>query len=561
MSIGDVTTGTTTSGQINFQGLGSGTDFGTLIDKLVSVEQTRVKTYQTWKQSWLDKNVAFKDLNSKMLSLRTTLQGMDTIGEFLKKGATSSNTTTLTATAGGEAETGTVTYSVLQLAKNKMMVTSSGYATLTQNINSLGGAAQFIYSYKGVTVSNAIPATASLADLASIINTNSANNGVRATTIYDGSNYYLQLRGLDTGAGSSLTISGSTTLPGFGSSNFLTTQDNQDAKLKINGWPLSNAYISRASNTVTDVLAGITLSLKSSGAGTITVNTDVDAVVENVRTFVNQVNVVRQQIQNLTRYDSTTKQASILTGNYGLQMIDTIMNNITAAPGIGFDRSIDTYVSLSPVGLTTDATEGSATQGQILLDETVLRAALASNAYAVGKIFSAQYIGDTNSADISYSSYINGITKAGTYPVSYTITGGKITSATINGHAAIFNSTSAFITGASGKDESGLVVKVNNLTDGTYSHNVNLRLGKNGELVDELATLTNADNGTLNILQKNYVTIADDIQKKIDNENRRISDMAKRLKDQYSRLDTLLGKYTQLQTQLSSQITQISKST
>lgn len=561
MSIGDVTAGTSTSGQINFQGLGSGTDFSALIDKLVQVEQTRVKTYQTWKQSWLDKNVAFKDLNSKMLSLRTTLQGMDSIGEFLKKGATSSNTTTLTATAGGDAETGTVTYSVLQLAKNKMMVTSSGYATLTQNINTLGGAAKFIYSYKGITVSNAIPATASLTDLASIINTNSANNGVRATTIFDGSNYYLQLRGLDTGANASLTIDGGTTLPGFGNSNFLATQNNQDAKLKINGWPLSNAYISRASNTVTDVLTGITLNLKSSGAGTITVDTDINAVVENVRTFVNQVNVVRKQIQDLTKFDSNTKEGSILTGNYGMQMIDTIMTNITAAPGIGFDRNIDTYVSLAPMGLTTDATEGSATQGLILLDETALRAALASNAYSVGKIFSAQYLGDTNSADVSYSSYISGITKAGTYPVSYTVVGGKITSATINGHAATFNSNSAFITGMTGHDESGLVVKVNNLTDGTYSHNVNLRLGKSGELVDELATLTNADSGTLNILQKNYVTIADNIQKKIDDENTRIARMAARLKDQYSRLDTLLGKYTQLQTQLSSQITQISKST
>jgi len=110
-----------------------------------------------------------------------------------------------------------------------------------------------------------------------------------------------------------------------------------------------------------------------------------------------------------------------------------------------------------------------------------------------------------------------------------------------------------------GNDESGLVVKVNNLTDGTYSHNVNLRLGKSGELVDELATLTNASSGTLNILQKNYVTIADNIQKKIDDENTRIARMAARLKDQYSRLDTLLGKYSQMQTQLSSQILQLTK--
>ena len=307
------------------------------------------------------------------------------------------------------------------------------------------------------------------------------------------------------------------------------------------------------------MLAGISLNLKSSGAGTITVDTDINAVVENVRTFVNQVNVVRKQIQDLTKYDPNSKEGSILTGNYGLQMIDTIMKNITAAPGIGFDRNLDTYVSLSPVGLTTDAQEGSPTLGQILLDETALRHALASNAFAVGKIFSAQYLGDTDSADMNYTSYISGITKAGTYDVKYTVAGGKITSATIGGHPAVFNSNSSTITGTAGYNEAGMVIRVNNLTNGSYTHKVYLRLGKSPELVDELGDLTNAQTGTLNILQKNYKTISDNIQKKIDDENKRIADMAARLKDQYSRLDTLLGKYSQLQTQLSSQILQLTK--
>lgn len=559
MAIGDVTAGSI-AGQVHFSGLGSGTDFDTLITKLVQVEQSRVTTYQKWKQSWLDKNTAFKDLNSKMLSLRTTLQGMDTIGEFLKKTAASNNTSTLTATAGGDAEVGTHTFSVLQLAKNKMMVTSSGYATLTQDINSLATDAKFTYTYKGVTVSNAIPATANMNDLVNIINTNGTNNGVRASTIFDGSNYYLQLRGLDTGSNASLVVSPTTTLPGFLNGNFRTTQANQDAKLKIDGWPLSNAYISRATNTVSDVIPGLTMTIKSSGAGTISIATDADAVVANVKTFISQVNEVRQKIRDLTKYDSTTKEASILTGNYGLQMLDSIMKNITAAPGIGFDRDRDTYVSLSPVGLSTDAMEGSPTQGLILLDETTLRNVLASNAYAVGKIFAANYMGDTTSANTSFTSYISGITKPGTYSVSYTVAGGKITGATIGGHPAIFYSNSSTITGAAGYDEAGMVIRVNNLTNGTYTSAVNLRLGKSPELVSELTDLTNADSGPLNILQKNYVTISDNIQKKIDYETKRISTMETHLRARFSKLDTVLGKYSQIQSQLGSQIAQLTSS-
>ncbi len=560
MPIGDVTTGTTTSGQVHFSGLGSGTDFDTLIDKLVEVEQSRVKTYQTWKQSWLDKNDAFKALNSQMLTLRTSLQGMDTIGEFLKKSANSSNSSVLTATAGGDAESGTITYQVAQLAKNKTMVTSTGYASLTQDVNSLAVDAKFTYTYKGVTVSNAIPATASLRDLVNIINANPANKGVRATTVYDGSKYYLELKGMDTGEAASLVVSGATTLPGFLQGNFDVTQANQDAKLKINGWPLSNAYISLPTNVVSDVVTGLTLTLKSSGAGTVAVETDVDAVVENVRNFVTQVNTVRKMIKDLTKVDTTTKEGSLLTGNYGLQIIGTIMNNITANPGIGFDRTVDKYISLSPLGLSTDATEGSATQGQILLDEDRLRQALASDAAAVGAIFSATYAGSTDSSDISYNSYIQGISKPGTYTVNYTVAGGKLASVTIDGHPATFNSNTGVITGGAGYPEAGIVIQVNRLVNGSYSHHVNLRQGKTGELVDELADLTNAQSGPLNVLQKNYNTIADNIQKKIDNENKRITQMEQHLRDRFSRLDTLLGKYDALQNSLKSQIAQLGSS-
>ncbi|GFK95707.1 Flagellar hook-associated protein 2 [Fundidesulfovibrio magnetotacticus] len=559
MAIGDATSGTSTSGQVYFAGLGSGTDFDTLIKKLVEVEQSRVKTYQTWQKSWLTKNTAFKDLNSKMLSLRTTLQGMDTVNEFLKKSADSTDSSSLTATAGGEAESGTYTYTVKQLAQNKMMVTGTGYNTNTEDINSQATAVSFNYTYKGVTISNSVPASATINDLAAIINANPSNNGVRASVLYDGTKYYMQLRGLDTGAASSLVVASSSSLPGFSNGSFNITQANQDAQIKINNWPLSNAWISRASNTISDVVTGLTLTLKNSGAGTLTVGTDADAVLENVRTFVNQVNTVRKQVRDLTKFDSNTKEGSILTGNYGLQIIGTIMQNITAAPGIGFNDATDRYTSLSPLGLSTDSVEGSATFGQIILDEDKFKEALEADPLAVGKIFAAQYSGDTDSAQITYSSYIQGITKAGEYNVQYTVAGGKITSATINGHAASFASNSANITGASGQDEAGMVVRVNDLTDGTYSHNVYLRLGKAPELVDELADLTNADTGPLNILQKNYVTISDNIQKKIDSENRRISAMETHMRNRFARLDALLGQYSQIQGQLSSQIAQISK--
>jgi flagellar hook-associated protein 2 len=559
MAIGTATGGVSTAGQINFQGLGSGTDFSTLIAKLVAVEQTRVQTYVTWKESWLNKSTAVTNLNTQLLSLRTSLESIDTVDSFLQQSATSTNTDALTATAGGSAESGDYTFSIKQLAQNKVMVASHGYASLTQDINTLGSAATFTYTYHGVTVSNAIPASASLTDLVNIINTNGNNPGVRATTLYDGTNYFLEIRGLDMGASNSLFVSGST-LAGYGQANFQTTQNNQDALFKINGWPLSNAYMSRATNTVTDAIDGLSLKLLASGSGNIDVALNTSAVVANVQTFVSQVNSVITQINSLTAYNSTTQQASMMTGDYGLQLVSSIMNNLVANPGLGFDNT-DVYSSLAPCGISVDADEGSTTFGELLLDQTTLTNVLASNSAAVGLIFAAQNVGGTDSSDITYSSSIDSVTQAGSYPVSYTVANGKITSATINGHPATFSSNSSLITGEAGYAEAGLVIQVDNLTNGTYNHNATLRLGKTGELVNELATLTDATNGPLVIEEQGCQSTADEISTMIDDENVRIQTMATNLKDQYSALDTLLGTYSNIQTELTSQIDSLSTST
>ena len=560
MSIGTATGGQSLAGQINFQGLGSGTDFGTLISKLVQVEQTRVQTYVTWKQSWLNKSTAITNLNSQMLSLRTSLESFDTVDSFLQQSATSTNTTAVTATAGGSAESGNYTFSVAQLAQNKVMVTSNGYSSLTQVVNSLGSSATFTYTYDGKTVTNSIPGSASLTDLVNIINTNGNNPGVRASTLYDGNKYYLEIRGMDTGASNSLLVAGSTTLAGFGQANFQTTQNNQDALFKINGWPLSNAYMSRATNTVTDAINGVTMNLLASGSGSISVAINTSAVVANVQTFVSQINAVITQIQSLTAYNSTTQQASMMTGDYGLQLVSDIMNNIMANPGVGFGNS-DTYSSLAPLGLSVDADQGDTTFGQILFDQTTFENVLASNAQAVGMIFAAQNVGGTDSSDITYLSSIDTVTQAGSYPVSYTVANGKITAATINGHPATFSSNSSVITGEGGYPEAGLAFQVDNLANGTYSHTVNLRLGKTGELVNELATLTDASTGPLTIEQQGCHDEADEISQMIDDENVRIQTMATNLKAQYSALDTLLGQYSAEQQQLTSSISSLSSST
>jgi len=552
----------TKSGQITYTGLGNGTDFDTLITKLVQVEQSRITTLQTWKQSWTKKQDAFLELNTKLLALKSTLEGMDTEGEFLVKVADSTNSSILTATTSSGADNGSHTIEVDRLATAKSMVTNSGFVDPRQIINGTSTDQTFAYTYKGTTYSNTIGANCSLNDLASIINNDANNPGVKASVVYDGTGYFLQLRGMDTGDSATLTIDSGTTLPLFQASDFGTISSNASALLKLDGWPTgATSYITRESNTVTDLLPGVTLNLKSTGTVTLTVSTDTTAVKQNIQTFVEQMNTVRSLLQDLTKYDSTTSKASILTGNYGLQLIDTNLKTAVAGKGVGFDYTDDTYSVLSQLGIFTNANEGAKNEGLLYISNATLNAILASNATKAAELFSASYAGRTNTSEFSIASYLKGTTKCGTYELSYTTdASGKITAATINGHPAIFHSNSNLITGMHGYDEAGLSLAAIDVSAGTHTGIAALKQGKTGQLVDLLGELTNSSTGPLHILDKNYDDITAMIDSKISYEQRRIATYASNLRKRFAKVDSLLSTYNQQQNQLASAIKNLSSS-
>ncbi len=70
-----------TSGAITFTGLGSGTDFDSIIEQLIEVETAyRVTPLEEWKATWEEKIEAFQELNTQMLALQTALEAIDNQG-------------------------------------------------------------------------------------------------------------------------------------------------------------------------------------------------------------------------------------------------------------------------------------------------------------------------------------------------------------------------------------------------------------------------------------------------------------------------------------------------
>ncbi|NDV17893.1 flagellar filament capping protein FliD [Pseudodesulfovibrio sp. JC047] len=577
---------TYSSGAINFAGLGNGTDFNKLIDSLVEVEEKRVTRLENWRASWEIKNGQFQNLNTQMLTLKTTLEGFDSVNEFMSKAVTSTNSSVLVATANADAQAASHTVEVGQLATNDVLITTSGASALNSVMTSTD--TSFTYSYGGesFTIDN-IAAGTTLENFVNIINNHpDSRNNIRASTIYDGSTYHLQLTGIDQGADNQIVISNAGTLA-FGSGDFIQTQDAQNAQIRINGFPApGTGWLERSTNTIDDAIEGLTLDLKDAAPGStigISVTTDKQAMQDTVTAFVEAVNTVRAQILAITKVDETKgttstggeslvdpteTKGSILTGNYGIDIISQNLKNITADMGIGFsawDKDTltgDAYSALSQLGIMTDAEQGSPTYGLLKIDYEDLSKALDENPDAVASLISSECRGKSLSPDISFKSLLDGSTKPGFYDIEVVSDGSQITSATINGEPASINGWE--ITGMKG-DAVGMAIRLDNTAAGTHSGKIAIQQGKAGELIDELKELTKPYNkftfegGPLSVLQNNYNDIMSSIDDKIAYENARISKMESTMRLKFARLDALLGQYSLKQGQLDSAIGQLGK--
>ncbi|MCJ2163119.1 MULTISPECIES: flagellar filament capping protein FliD [unclassified Pseudodesulfovibrio] len=558
-----------TSGAINFTGLGNGTDFNTLIEGLVKVEQTRVTRLENWKATWETKNEQFKALNTAMLGLKTTLEGFNTLNEFMTKAVSSSKTDLLTATGNADALESTHTVEINQLATNDILITTSGASSLTSSITSSTTSFTFSYGGKSYTI-NDISAGTTLEGFVNIINNHTdSRNRIQASTVFDGTSYHLQLSGKDLGADHQLVISNAGSLI-FGAGDFTQTQDAQNSQIRVDGFPASNAgWIERNSNKVDDVISGITLNLKEADPGSLislTVTTDTQGIEDNVTKFVSSINEIRARIIALTKVDDEG-EGSILTGNYGVDMVSQNLKNITAELGLGFSvwdddtLSGDRYSALSQLGIMTDAEQGSETYGLLILDYEKLEEALDDDPLGVAKLFAAEASGESKSPDFKFNSLIDGTTKGGIYDVEVVSDGTKLISATINGEDAKVSGWS--ITGLTG-DATGMALELNTTAAGTYTGEIAVKVGKTGEMIQELKELTKPFNeftyegGPLAVLQNNYKEIMDSIDDKIAYEEKRISKLETNLRLKYSRLDTLLGQYQLKQGQLESALAQLS---
>jgi len=357
------------AGTLSSLGLGSGLPLQDILSQLRSADQVRIVNLQTRQLQYKDQLGEFGVVRSKLLAMKTMAFDLSLNDTFLSRSASSSDDTVFGATADSSASPATVEVTVSSLAK-KDVWQSSAVAGATTDISNPSGS--FVYTLDGTDYTVTVDAGMSLQELADAINEADDNPGVTASVMDDGTgsgtDYHLVLSTDSPGADNEISIgTNDTTL------TWTHQQTAANSQVKIN-----NITYERQSNSISDIVTGVTLNLEGTGTSTLTVGSDTGAVKNKILALFASYNEALQEIDANSGYDADTGVAGSLNGVSAFKNLRSTLNNIlsTTVSGLGTE-----YGNLAEIGLSFDRS------GLLSMDQSVLDAALASNLEDVQALF------------------------------------------------------------------------------------------------------------------------------------------------------------------------------
>ncbi len=353
-----------------------------------------------------------------------------------------------------------------------------------------------------------------------------------------------------TTAGGSVTAS----LAGFTEADFLETQSAQDARLKVDGFPTGvDEWITRSSNTIDDVISGVTLHLHDTGTIQVGLTRDIESLEEKIKSMVDAYNAVVSFVDENTAYDEESGVAGLLMTDSTVRSLKNLLRLPLIEQTSGFLKDIDTFLMPGQIGLELDG------DGLLNLDSSAFDEAVTENYMGLLALIGANKTGSSSNDAIEFFSASSNYTAGGTYDVEVTVSGGAITSAriksedestyrdaTIEGNIVVGDSS--FGDGDPLYPENGLQLTVDLSQDGTFTSTVRVKQGFAGAMEDVVDRILKSSNGILTMDQNSIEKQIDNLEEDIADEEDRLSRREERLQLQYARLESTL---TLLQSQMS----------
>lgn len=377
---------------ISIGGLGNGIDWGQIVDTLVQAKRLPIDNLTQQKLQTQQKLTDFGLLGSKLLSLQGLASSLRTQVSFNKNQvnvASSSAQVPLSATVSSSAAQGTYQVTVNQLASAHQIISKASTAvssTDTDIVSGQSGTFQFQVGTGAIQTVN-LEATGTLDDLRTAINDLGA--GVSASILNTGSEasplFRLVLSANETGVSQAITIVADDTTLDTLATGVDTLQAAQDSEVLLGvtdaGAGTTAITINRSSNTLNDVVTGLTLNLQAVDASnpvTISVTQDIGAVKKGISDFVEGYNEIVTFVKDRTFYNPDTKERGIFVGDSLVRNILDQVRQSVVSPISG----LTTYTDASQIGFETQTADGT-----IKLNEATLDSALSTNFSAVRDLF------------------------------------------------------------------------------------------------------------------------------------------------------------------------------
>jgi len=365
----------TTSNIVNSLGAGSGIDIKSLAQGLVDAEKTPQKERIDAKIKQSEAKITgYGAMKYALSELKTAFGKLNDASDFSSIKPSNTQPNALAITASSTAEAGSYNINVLQTALAQRTASTS-FASRSTPLNN--GEAFTLSLTSGGTTTPISVTTATPAGMVSAIN--GAKLGVTAQLINSGNGHQVILTG-QTGADKSFSISPTGTtanaevLPVFNQS----LQSATNARFEVNG-----LLVTRSSNTVTDVIDGVTLDLftNTTGAARIDLNRDTAGIKDNIKGLVTAYNDFEASLKILGDRKSEVEEfGGALAGESLLQSVRSqvraMITDTSSTPGTNIKAARN-------VGLSMDR------NGKLNLDEAKLDTALQDNFNEVSTLFSA----------------------------------------------------------------------------------------------------------------------------------------------------------------------------
>lgn len=420
-------------------GIGSNLDVNGIVNQLMAVERRPLDSLGRREAGFQAQLTAFGSFRGALSSFQTAVRGLASASKYETVNATSSDSSVLSAAAATGTTPGAYSVEVSKLAQAQRLAASGqasqtaaigagGATTLTFDFGTIGAgtfdAATGKYAGATFTANSAKPSKSitidssnnSLQGIRDAIN--GANLGVTAAIVNDGSGtpYRLTLSVADTGAASSLRIgvAGDPALQALlaqnpaddAGQNWSETSTAQNAALKVNG-----IAVTRATNSVSDAVPGVTLTLAKTNVGspvTLTVARDTAGVKSAVDSFVKAYNDLNKTLSDLSGFNAATKKAGPLQGESSVRTVQGAMRALLGSPLSGVTSG---FATLGKIGIAFQK------DGSLAVDSAKLQRAIDSNFADIAGLFAA--VGRSSDADIIYAGATSA-TAPGAYGVNIT---------------------------------------------------------------------------------------------------------------------------------------------